>query len=128
MSDEKNTKANPWRKATIVILAVVASVLAIWDIIVVFLNNENHDSISKVVQGFGQSNWAIPFFFGMVFIGHFFWPGRSLYSQPWAFITIAVPWVCVFVAGMVFDLPKIPTLLPALLGILAGRFFWPLGP
>ena len=72
--------------------------------------------------------WAIPFFFGFVFIGHFFWAGRPLYGQPWAFMTIALPWLAVLGFGLWFDLPKIPTLLPALLGVLAGRFFWPLPP
>jgi hypothetical protein len=125
---EEQPEGGKWRKSTAIILAVVTGVLVVWDIVVVFLNNESNDSISRVIQGFGQSNWAIPFAFGMIFVGHFFWPGRPLVAQPWAFIIIAIPWTLILAAGLMWDLPRISTLIPALLGILAGRFFWPLPP
>ncbi len=118
----------PWRRATILILGVVTALLVLWDILVVFFNTEQEDSISRIIQGFSQSNWAIPFAFGFVFVGHFFWSGKSILPQPWSFIAVAIPLVAVFVAGLVFDLPRIPPMIPVLLGVLAGHYFWPLPP
>jgi hypothetical protein len=110
------------------IMGVVFTLLVLWDIVVVFFNSEQEDSISRIIQGFSVTNWAIPFAFGFVCIGHFFWPGKSILPQPWGFLVMGALILGVFVLGAVFDLPRIPTLIPALLGVAAGHYFWPLPP
>lgn len=67
------TTRKPARRATSAVLIILVLITIIWDIYVVYFNDEKGDSISRIIHDLGNRFWFIQIFVG-VLIGHFFWP------------------------------------------------------
>lgn len=121
-------REDKWKRITLWFLGILTALVVVYDIIVAFFNDEQGDTISRVVQYLAYEHWALAFAFGAVFIGHFFLYGHPLVKQPYAFMILMGIFSLILVADTYQMTPFINPVWTVGLGAIAGRFLWPMTP
>ena len=63
-------------------MGIITALVVVYDVFVAFFNNEEGDTISRVVQELAYEHWSFAFAIGAVFVGHFFLYGNPIFKQP----------------------------------------------
>ena len=124
-----------YRTITLIVMAVCASVLIGWDIVVAFFNKvpNEEDTISGITLGASIYAWTIPYAFGALG-GHLFMPGYFLEAVTWWGMTLLLGFgIALGVFGIAFgrklNQGKGRVALRAYgvlnAGIVMGHLFWP---
>jgi len=117
-----------WQRVTIWILGAITTALILYDTFVAFFNAEKGDTISRIIQAASHYNWSLPFAMGALFIGHFFWYGKPVMSQPWGFIALVGAFGILLTMDIFGFTPRMNPLILLAVGTVAGRYLFPMSP
>jgi magnesium-transporting ATPase (P-type) len=122
------SESKKWKKVTVWVLVLLTTLVIVYDTFVAFFNSEKGDTISRVIQEVSHNNWSLPFAIGALFVGHFFWYGRPVMSQPWSFIGLVAVFGILLALDIAGITPRVNPLALLGFGAVAGRYLFPMSP
>ena len=107
------------------ILVIVTGIIwAVYDILP-FMTKKRGDTISEVIAVWGSKFLTLPLAFGTL-MGHFFWVNPGAVPSPTVLASLLLSSIAYDIINARTSETKIPAIIPLLIGIPIGHYFWPL--